>query len=433
MSSPHTIIVGAGWAGLSCAVALTQAGQRVTVIEAAAELGGRARTVVHAHQHFDNGQHLLLGAYHAVRELLTQLEVAPDTVLLRTPLDLSWRSPLGYTCRFSPPALRAPWHIALGFLLANGYTVAERYSALRLCLALARSRFHLANDLPLATWLKQQQQPASLIKKLWEPLCLAALNTPITHASSAVFVKVLATSFAHRPADSELLFPRVNLSAVLPHAARQFIEARGGQVLANTRVIALEGASHRVNGVRTSRDIFSADTIVLATPPSVAAHLSAPFLPHLAGQLTSFTYEPICTIYLDYGVPTACLPTPMSGLLDTTTQWLFDHGHWGSPGKIAAVVSGPGPHMALSGTALGTRVAQEIACVFPAWPTPRVSCVIREKRATFSCHSGLIRPDHHTDISNLWLVGDYTNTGFPATLEGAVRSGLRGAQLLLTA
>lgn len=129
----------------------------------------------------------------------------------------------------------------------------------------------------------------------------------------------------------------------------------------------------------------------------------------------------------------------MIGLLDTTSQWVFDRGLYGAEhaGLMAVVISGPGEHMALSNPALGTRVVNELGQIFTDWPAPlhdpADAVIIREKRATFSCRTGInsMRPAATLPVQGAWLAGDYTDTGYPATLEGAVRSGMQCARALM--
>jgi predicted NAD/FAD-dependent oxidoreductase len=154
----------------------------------------------------------------------------------------------------------------------------------------------------------------------------------------------------------------------------------------------------------------------------------------IARQLSALRYEPICTVYLQYP-PEVKLGGEMTGLLDGTGQWILDLGAAGHPGRMAVVISGPGPHMAWDNDTLITRIRHELSQHFPQWPAPAHSLVIREKRATFSCHAGIksLRPAVETPVEACWLAGDYTDTGFPATLEGALRSGVLCAKKILTA
>jgi uncharacterized protein with NAD-binding domain and iron-sulfur cluster len=137
-------------------------------------------------------------------------------------------------------------------------------------------------------------------------------------------------------------------------------------------------------------------------------------------------------VYLQYP-PQVRLPHPMQGCLNTVSQWIFDRRLHGQHGLMAVVISADGEHMQLDAEALGTTVARELAALFPHWPAPLARHVIREKRATFASRVDVNRqrPGAQTPVAGLWLAGDYTAVGLPATLEGAIRSGLHAARLVL--
>lgn len=175
--------------------------------------------------------------------------------------------------------------------------------------------------------------------------------------------------------------------------------------------------------------------MIIATAPWHAATLlgEQAALRPLAQQLRALGEAPITTVYLAY--PAAItLGRSMLGFARGPVQWLIDRGIvCGQPGLLAAVISGPGGHAVMDSTALGTQVAAEVAQHFPHWPAPRWIRLVRERRATFLCDvdSNARRPSHATPHPGLWLAGDYTATGYPATLEGAVRSGVQCAQRII--
>jgi squalene-associated FAD-dependent desaturase len=430
----HVVIIGAGWAGLAAAVELSRADIRITLVEAAKQAGGRARCVETQGLAFDNGQHLMLGAYSEMLRLLRVIGVPEEQVFHRRPLRLEMRTPRQEDVRIEFPALPAPWHVVAGFARARGLSGSERYRALALCTQLFFSGFKLAKDCSVAAWLQSTRQPERLIKALWEPLCLAALNTPLDQASALIFIHVLHEAFAGKRRDADMLFPRVDLGAAFPQPALEFIRAHGGKLRFGERVSSLQISDGRIAGVITRRDVIHADQVVMAVTPNEALRLMQPhsLLQDTGRQLALLRYEPICTVYLQYpaGIRLGC---EMLGLLDGTGQWLLDLGDAGHPGRMAVVISGPGPHMALDNAALCADVTAQIGAHFPHWPAPTHSLLIREKRATFSCHTDVaaLRPGTRTAVTGCCLAGDYTDTGLPATLEGALRSGVRAAREIL--
>jgi squalene-associated FAD-dependent desaturase len=425
------IVVGGGWAGLAAAVELAGAGIPVHVLESAPQLGGRARAMALDALMVDNGQHLLIGAYHETLRLLQRLGLEAEAVLLREPLRLDVQRD-GTLLQLQAPRLPAPLHLAWALWHATGLHPGERRAALAFCLRAWRQGFRVAPDISVAELLAGQ--PTKLVQALWEPLCLATLNTPVAQASAQVFLRVLHDAFTQRQRDADLLHPRRDLGGLLPEPARRYIECHGGTITTRCRVKAVVTDADG-QGVVTAAGTLPASHIILATAPWHAVPLLAaqPSLQALAKQLRALGSAPITTVYLTY--PTdITLGRTMLGFADGLTQWLIDRGiACGQHGLLAAVISGPGSHMALDVMQLGQQVADEIAGQFPHWPAPRQIRVVREKRATFLCDVGSNprRPRNATPLPGLWLAGDYTDTGYPATLEGAVRSGVQCAHRII--
>lgn len=432
MTPASVVIIGGGWAGLAAAVELTRAGHAIELFESAPQLGGRARSVDIASHTVDNGQHLLIGAYHATLALLQVLGLEPDKLFLRESLRLEVVRQ-DTTLALNAPALPAPLHLAWALLRAHGITPAERSAALAFCLHAYRQGFQIETDVSVAELLAAQ--PLSLVQALWEPLCLATLNTGLHEASAQVFLRVLRDTFVHRRRDSDLLQPRLDLGQILPQPAQQYIERHGGKVHTRRRVDALLVENDTLRGVVVGGVRHEARQVILATAPWHAATLVEPHaaLQNLSHHLNGLGSAPISTLYLVYP-PEVSLGQTMLGFAGTTVQWLIDRGRiCGQPGLMAAVISGDGPHSSLSAERLMVQVTDEIATVYPHWPRPLQWKLIREQRATFRCNVGCqrLRPGHESALPGLWLAGDYTDTGYPATLEGAVRSGVQCARHII--
>ncbi len=429
--APNVAVIGGGCAGLTATARLAEAGIPTTVFEAAPQLGGRARGLSWKGQRLDNGQHILLGAYSETLALMRLASLDFDQALLRMPLQLCMHGEFELRAQ---PSLPAPLHLLAGLLKARDLTWPERFAAIRFMIRLHLVGFKLETDEPLLPLLQRKSQSARMIRLLWEPLCLAALNTPVADASAQVFLNVLRDSFARSRSDSDLLLPRRDLGTLLAEPIAAYVRSKGGDVRTGSTVHAvtrMSDSGYRLQ-MQDGRNIdFS--HVVIATAPAAAATLLPP-LPELmpiADLCRQFRYQPIYTVYLQYA-PATRLPAPMIGLGTGYSQWLFDRGRlYGQDGLIAAVISAEGPHQALTQQALAAAVAAELSQAFPAFSTPLWHKVIAEKRATFACTPALPRPAGQTPLPGLYLAGDYTAGDYPATIEGAVRNGTQCANRII--
>ncbi|WP_255991238.1 hydroxysqualene dehydroxylase HpnE [Chitinolyticbacter albus] len=416
---PHLAVLGGGYAGMAAAVEATRLGARVTVLEAGRVLGGRARRVELDGRLLDNGQHLLIGGYGELLALMRRVGVDPDTAFLRTPLDLAVRPGFHMRC----PAWPAPWHLAAALLTARGLSLAERWALTRAVSSAQRGGWRCDPDLSVADWLMRAGQPAALIARFWQPLTVAALNTPLEQASTQVLFNVLRDSLGGASTDSDFLFPRIDFSALLPDAAASWLAKNGGAVELGLTVKTLR---RDVTGWQVNDEARRFDGVICALPPHRLTMALAGVAPELAAAVAAWDFQPIVTLYLEY--PRAALPQPMVGLSGGLVQWVFDHAYThDAPNRIAVVLSAEGAHSQLPRTELEAAIVAELDAAF-GWGVPAWLRSIAEKRATFACVPGLARPDNATHDATLWLAGDYTAGDYPATLEGAVQSGLRAAR-----
>lgn len=412
-------VVGAGWAGLAAAVELAAAGRRVELFEASRVPGGRARGLDIDGLRADNGQHILIGAYRETLRLMRRVGADPETLLRRTPLRFEFPGEF----LMQAPRLPAPLHTAAALLFAQGLDWREKLAAIRLMHGLEGDGWRIEPDRTVDAWLDARQTPSRQRRLLWEPLCIAALNTPASRASAQVLANVLRDSLGAERAASDLLLPQADLGSLLPVPAVEFVERHGGAVRFGRRVarLAREGESWQVDGGGAYPHV------VLAVAPY---HLGA-LLPELAPRVAHFDWEPIVTCYLAYP-PQVRLPGAMLGVDNGLAQWLFDRGRLcGQHGLVAAVISARGRHLDLPTDELERRIHGEIARLVPGLPEPLRARTITEKRATFACVPDLARPATASGQPGLWLAGDYVAGDYPATLEGALRSGVAAARAIL--
>ncbi len=412
---------------MAAAVALVEKGFPVTLFESAKQLGGRARGVAHEGAQLDNGQHILLGCYKETLSLIEKVGGNIEQDFLRFPLQLVMHKHFS----LKAPRLPAPYHLLAALFNTRGLRWTERLSAARFMLRLRQINFELDQDQPASELLALHRQGVDLVQKLWEPLCIAALNTPLQIASAQVLLNVLKDALHQTRSDSDMLIPRIDLTSLFPSRAASHVKQHGGHVLTSCGV---ESLLPREDGfeISTRRGSLYFSHVICATAPAAAAKLLKPIaeLNLVAEEIAALQHQPIYTLYLQYSGHVK-LPHAMLGLYQRYSQWLFDKGQIsGQRGLIASVISARGIHQHLSQEELAQKVIAELAEELSLKEKPLWFRVIAEKRATFSCTPGLQRPNQQTPLPGLLLAGDYTKGDYPATLEGAIQSGLRCANLL---
>lgn len=438
-------VVGAGWAGLAAAVEALALGADVTLFEATHTPGGRARALPATRPdglplRLDNGQHILIGAYRETLGLMQRLGVAPEQALLGTPLSLPYPDGSG----LQTPAWAARWPAPLdavaAILTARGWRWGERLALVRASLAWRRSGFACAPGLTVGDLCRDL--PARVMDELIEPLCVSALNLPATQASGQVFLTVMRDALFGqgfgRWSASALLLPRDDLSALLPDAAGRHL---GPRMRPGTRVTALQ---EHASGWTLAGDGWTEDfpRVIWATAASPAATAlgdttgvgaNAAQRRDWAATTRRLDFTAITTVYA--WAPGTRLSAPMVALHCSPAapaQFVFDRGQLrpddaSMQGVLAFVISASeGERETLQAQVLAQAAAQL------GLRNLQVIQTVVEKRATFACTPGLLRPS--TAVApGLWAAGDYVDGPYPATLEGAVRSGLAAARLACAA
>jgi squalene-associated FAD-dependent desaturase len=373
----------------------------------------------------DNGQHILIGAYTETLRLMHTVGLAPDDVLLNLPLTLRFPDGQGLQFKDWPTPLDALG----GILSARGWSVADKAALLGAAGAWQLKGFACQPDQSVAQLC--QRLTHRVTKELIEPLCVSALNTPAAEASAQVFLRVLRDALFTVSGGSRLLLPKVDLSNLFPNAAVAWLKARGADIRLGQRVqtIVQQADQWKVEGEQF-------DAVILATPSSDAARLLLDYsqaaqetdVTHIKPWLTAcqaLQFQPIATVYA-WGMG-ACLTQPMMALRGTAAhpaQFVFDRGQLdGSLGLLAFVVSAAQGNRATLEAQVLTQSQTQLGLSLQAVKT------VVEKRATFACTPGLQRPPAHV-IPGLVACGDYVAGPYPATLEGAVRSGVSAAQSL---
>ena len=433
----HVSIIGGGWSGLAAAVELCSNNIPVTVFESARQLGGRARSVNINNTTLDNGQHLMIGAYHQMLSLLNKIGVDESAVFYRTQqqLDMLDLETCQSVFSLKLPKIMAPMNLLVGLMHSPSLTFSEKFATLFRFNKLLNK--NIETDISVDQWLMHSGIPEKYSQYLLKPLCLAALTTHTHEASAKIFQTVLQQTFNGKAKNTDLLIPTVDLGQLFPEAAKRYIQKHGGKVLTGHRVDQINFHNNRVQSIEVQDEIFDIDHLILATPAHITQKLisTSPQLENSCKKLEQLEYEPVTTIYLQYP-STVQLSMPMLGIINASSEWLFDRQHCGQPGLIAVVISANGQHMELSTDDLATQVEDELSTLFPFWPKALSANIIREKRACLRCTPNLDkkRPYINTAIKNLALCGDYVYieeknaAGLPSTLEGSLRSGVKCAQ-----
>lgn len=418
-------IIGAGWSGLSAAAYLAPHAH-VTLFEAGRQAGGRARSTVHQDFSFtDNGQHLLIGAYHSIFSLLKYIDADIQNTFIRQPLQ--WF--LADGLRFQATAyLPAPFNLLTAIVGAQHCTLPEKWALLRHTIALQRWHYSGQNDCTVAQWLTKQNVSYQCITQFWQPLVLGALNTPLQEASLRTLYCVLADGIWARRSNSDYYVPRIDLNTLFTEPVLQYIQRYGAHWRNQTRV---EKLVCEAGKVRVQDELFDA-VIVAVAPYHVASLLPESLASSVRNTVNTLKYHAISTVYLRYAAPLH-LPALMTGFAYGTAQWLIDRAQLNGTNEIAATISVSERFSGNLKTSTDwvNAVHADVLRICPNAGKPVAQHVIHEKRATIAATVARSLPDM-TDLNaaNIWLAGDWLHTRYPATLEAAVQSGQEAAKQL---
>jgi hydroxysqualene dehydroxylase len=446
-------VIGAGFAGLSAAVRLAQRGARVIVLEARSRLGGRATAFPDRDtgELVDNGQHVLLGCYTHTFEFLHEIG-ADANVRVQPQLRATMIDGKGVRSRLECPALPAPFHLLAGVMEWDALSWRDRFAVLRMARPLrlavqqARADSRRTNGASsgliaaspgetVENWLMRNGQTPRVREMLWEPLALAALNQSPAAAAAPPFARVLAEMFGGDARAAAIVLPTTPLHLMYAEPAREFVVRHGGTVRTGAAAKVHVGpdgsfaihAAGEVVGTRfviSSVPWFALDDLFETAPQELVEILRC------ARNTASC---PIVTVNLWFDRPV--MDEPFVGLPGRVMQWVFDKrdvfGHGAS--HLSLVSSGAADIVSKSNDELIAIAHDELIASMPAVHTANLlrAMVVREPRATFSLAPGQPpRPGTATPLEGFFLAGDWIDTGLPATIESAVRSGVRAADLM---
>lgn len=422
-------IIGAGWAGCAAAIAATRQGHQVTVFEAASTPGGRARTVVLPDGTvLDNGQHIMIGAYRDTLTLMESIGIDTGRALQRLPLDL--RVPDGTGLHMPAASFSPQLDVMRAILSAQGWSLADRLSLLRVAARWQWQGFAAPDNQSVSEVCRGLRQRVYV--DLIVPLCVSAFNSLPEQTSGAVFLQVLHDAMLAERGGSDVLIARDTLGATLPEPALHWLSQHHAAVRVGHRVRSLFLAAD--TGWRLDDGALGTfDQVVLAVPAREAARLASTLAPEWAASANALHYAPIATTYA-WCSDTALDFPPMQALRDSAdkpAQFVFCHHHrtrrntTGAPATLLAFVTSC---CDMAREALEHAVRLQAQEQLGLQHLEMITTVV-DRRATFICSPGLQRPPMQIR-QGLIACGDYVQGPYPATLEGAVRSGLAAAALL---
>ncbi|MEU3918529.1 hydroxysqualene dehydroxylase HpnE [Streptomyces sp. NPDC029004] len=443
MRSPRAVVVGGGLAGITAALQLAEAGTSVTLVESRTRLGGLAFSFRRGDLTVDNGQHVYLRCCTAYSWFLDRIDgahLAPLQDRLDVPvLDVGHkRGPcLG---RLRRSALPVPLHLAAGLATYPHLSLAERAAVGRAALALQKldPADPALDGIDFATWLGRHGQSARAIEALWDLVGVATLNATAPHASMGLAAMVFKTGLLSEPGAADIGWARVPLGELHDTLARKALDSAGVRTELSTRVRGISRADLGRWHVEVEGELLEADTVVLAVPQREAHALLPEGALEDPDRLLDIGTAPILNIHVLYD--RKVLRRPFFAALGTPVQWVFD--------RTEASGLGEGQYLALSQSAaedeidtpvaaLRERYLPELERLLPATRGAEVRdfFVTRERTATFAPSPGVgrLRPGARTAAPGLYLAGAWTATGWPATMEGAVRSGFSAAGAALSA
>lgn len=411
------IVIGGGFAGLSASAYLANAGVIVELLEASPKLGGRAYSFLEKETNtiVDNGQHLQLGCYYNTLDFLNLIG-SSDKVQVQKKMSVNFLKPNFELHELKSSSLPYPLNLFSAILNYTAVSLRERLSILRL---FSKLPFYSNRDLEkisVEEFLIKEKQNENLIKAFWEILCVGALNTNLTKASAKILADILKIIFLSGNEGSKFVIPKEGLSEIYCQQAKKFIEDRQGKISLSEKVEEISIEKNRANQIKTNKRIITDFDLIISAVPYYGIKKILSTL-----NFEDFTQEYSSILNVHIWPKENKLGNNFYGLIGSEIHWIFSHNS-----HLTCVISDADYLMDKSNEEIMAMIYSQLVKYLKISRDDITKyLIIKEKRATFIPSNKILynRPNSETQIKNLYLAGDWVNTGLPSTIESAVKSG----------
>lgn len=420
------IVIGGGIAGLTAAAYLVKEGIQITVLESSPKLGGRAYSFIDqkTNRQIDNGQHILMGCYTDTIKFLN-LVGAQGNFIYQKRLEVNFLKPGNkIVCLKSFPVFY-PLNLLIALLNFNVLSIKEKISSLGFMMKLPFTSHQKLIDKNVKEWLEENKQSENLISSLWEMIAVGALNTNIEKASAMMFREILMKIFFSGNFSSTIILPKEDLSKSYVNNAKNFIEKNGGEIRLSSTVDEIVFDGDKVKRIKINGEAFNDFDFIISAVPfnSILKFIPEGFFE----KNISFDYSSILNIHI--WLKKNPLEGTFYGLINSPIHWIFN-----KQDHLNLVISDADYLMNKSAEELSEMCKTELIKYLEIDASEiQYYKILKEKRATFIPSNNIIysRPKSKTKIKNLFLAGDWTDTGYPSTIESATKSGRIASELVI--
>ena len=420
------IVIGGGVAGLSAAAYLVKHKFRVTLVESSPKLGGRAYSFTDQKNNFaiDNGQHILMGCYNNTLRFL-KLIGAQDNFIYQKNLEVNFLKPGNKLVRLKSFPVFYPLNLLLALLNFKAFSISERFSVLFFMIKFPFVSHQKLVNRNVKDWLEENHQSKNVISSLWEMIAVGALNTNIKKASALIFHEILMRIFFKGNFSSTIILPKYSLTESYVTNAKDFIEEDHGEIKLSSSVDKIIIADDKAIGIKINGEAFYDFDFLIS---AVSFYSLQKIIPgNILDNNISFEYSSILNIHI--WLKNNPLPESFYGLIDSPVHWIFN-----KKDHLNFVVSDADYLMNKSSEEIFEMCTTELKKYTGIDGSEIIEYkILKEKRATFIPTNNIIysRPVSKTKIKNLFLAGDWTDTGLPSTIESAAKSGRIAAELIV--